>query len=584
MSTQPTLLNTRVRQRSRERRHRRQRSHSQVTATELVERNTSTIPLERHPRRRRQTRNLSIDINIEAVRSRFFRCLYHSAHVPFALIKLQQARPSLTKPQRTLPHSAPPDSSVSAMADHSFNIDPHQPHQDPSLTANEPWQSDFDPPPPPQPPRPEEAVHVPPQLQHVDPTATAPLSNEPPPPPLPHRPGNPDLGAPSAPAAQFPPAYNPSDYTGQPSHQSGQQFQPPPQRLKQTFAADDDPSSPVHYIRDPHKLIGYLVPFPKPKLPNVQPEDVPSRFMIYTPPPPPLQKPAEGAKEAKLHKVQRKWQEEVRSAKSSTAKTASWKGVKSKATRGISWAMNKTTTSNLDFLGRVSPTHSDDEHEGHETHETHKTIGVEEMILVYPPAMQLNDQQMREEFVNTMLRTKTKAQRDTIIATGLMPVTYGIDILATLIWPFGGLGEIDTVWAYSSFRGAKTARSVTKRLSSSDDAADDNAQLKLTFAHSQRIDVLKRYLDAECHKVDSKLFPGYATSPTESDVLEAIGWTPSDRRRPGDVQHEDRNWEDEQWELNDVKDDLRSVFSKAAKEWRKWCLLLEKNPEKAMKK
>ncbi|EXJ78107.1 hypothetical protein A1O3_09268 [Capronia epimyces CBS 606.96] len=418
------------------------------------------------------------------------------------------------------------------------------------------------------------------------------------PPPLPQRPGTlgVDVKEPTTTNIQQPPQYQ-TDYAGQPaqqppkihpaqyagpsSFQPGSQsiFQPPPQRHKQTFADDDNPSNPVHYIRDPHKLIGYLVPFPRPNLPNVKPEDIPVRFIIYTPPPPPLQKPAEGQKEGKLHKVQRKWQEEVRSAKTSTAKTASWKGVKSKATKGINWAMNKTTSSNLDFLGRVSPAHSDDDGEGHETH---KTVGVDEMVLVYPPSLPLNEQQMREEFVNTMLRTKSKAQRDTIIATGLMPVGYGIDILATFIWPFGGLGEIDTVWAYASFRGAKTARSVTKRLSSNSETGNhEKDQLTLTFTHSARIEALKRYLDAECHKVDGKLFPAYVSSPTESDVLEAIGWTPRDR---GGADQEEKNWEDEQWEMAEVKDDLKSVFSKGAREWRKWCLLLEKNPEKAMKK
>ncbi|KAL2444456.1 hypothetical protein ABEF95_016842 [Exophiala dermatitidis] len=416
--------------------------------------------------------------------------------------------------------------------------------------------------------------------------------------------------------SKHPPAYNPSDYSGksafQPGVQPGRQFQPPPQRYRPKFEDNDNPSDPVHYIRNPHKLIGYLVPFPRPQLPNIKPEDIPVRFMIYTPPPPPLQKPADNAKEGKLHKVQRKWQEEVRSAKTSTAKTASWQGVKSKATRGINWAMNKTTTANLDFLGRVSPTpttpqapassqgqgqnqlHSDTDDkyyseslgqgQGYENQtQTHKTLGVEEMVMVYPGSLPLTEQQMREEFVNTMLRTKTKAQRDTIIATGLMPVTYGIDILATFIWPFGGLGEIDTVWAYASFRGAKTARSVTKRLSSSTGETGDQGQdrLKLTFTHSARIEVLKKYLDAQCHKADSTLFPSYASSPTETDVLEAIGWTPSDR---GGADQEDKNWEDEQWEINEVKDDLKSVFSKAAREWRKWCRLLEKNPEKAMKK
>ena len=440
-----------------------------------------------------------------------------------------------------------------------------------------------------------------PQVQHHYPSPSVPYelggepyavpsapaqAHDPPGPPLPQRP-RPENFDIEAQTVQQPPTYHPADYAVRPAFQPGQQqqFPPPPQRFRQTFANDDDPSSPVHYIRDPHKLIGYLIPFPRPNLPNVAPDSIPSRFMIYTPPPPPLQKPAEGAKEAKLHKVQRKWQEEVRAAKTSTAKTASWQGVKSKATRGINWAMNKTTTSNLDFLGRVSPAHSDDEHKA-EGAETRKAVGVEEMILNYPPTLQLNDQQMREEFVNTMLRTKSKAQRDTVIATGLMPVTYGIDILATFIWPFGGLGEIDTVWAYASFRGAKTARSVTKRLSpSSHGGEDEQDKLKLTFRHSQRIEVLRRYLDAECHKADSKLFPTYMSSPTESDVLEAIGWTPSERR-PKDTQHEnqDKNWEDEAWEMAEVKDDLKAVFTKAAREWRKWCLLLEKNPEKAMKK
>lgn len=36
------------------------------------------------------------------------------------------------------------------------------------------------------------------------------------------------------------------------------------------------------------------------------------------------------------------------------------------------------------------------------------------------------------------MRTKTKAQRDSMIATGLLPVAGAVDVLATLVWPFGG--------------------------------------------------------------------------------------------------------------------------------------------------
>ena len=344
---------------------------------------------------------------------------------------------------------------------------------------------------------------------------------------------------------------------------------------------DMDINSPVHYTRDPHRLVGYLVPFPKPAIKDVDPTKIPDRFLIYTPPPPPLIAPSEGEKEAKLHKVQRKWQEEVRAAKTNQDKVASWKGFKSRVTKGIDKGMSYTSTSNVDFLGRLSggpqkDTHAEDGVD--EGDQTKKTVGIEEMILVYPESLGLDENHIREEFVNTMLRTKTKAQRDAVISTGLMPVAYGIDILATFVWPFGGLGEIDTVWAYNSIRGAKTARSVTRRLNSSGTTGDaEKDQLHLHFTASPRIEILRKYLAADCHKTDSKMFPGFAVSPTETHVLEAIGWSPSQAGGQ-------KNWEDEHWEMNDVKDDLRMVMHKSAREWDKWCKAFAKNPEKAMKK
>ena len=58
-----------------------------------------------------------------------------------------------------------------------------------------------------------------------------------------------------------------------------------------------------------------------------------------------------------------------------------------------------------------------------------------------------------------MMQSKTKTQRDAVIAAGLMPIYFAIDVLVMVISPFGGLLEIDSVWAYLSIRGAKTARS-----------------------------------------------------------------------------------------------------------------------------
>jgi len=299
----------------------------------------------------------------------------------------------------------------------------------------------------------------------------------------------------------------------------------------------------------------------------------------------------------------------VRAAKTSDAKTASWKGVKSKATRGISKAMGMTKTSNLEFLNRITGTsgkedekdhHADDGK--HEEDTTHKTVGLESMTLVYPASLNMTQDQLRQEFVDTMMRSKSKAERDAVIATGLLPVSAAIDIMATLIWPFGGLLEIDSVWAYSSIRGAKTSRSVTKRLTSTDNGSattgGKEANLKLEFMPSPRLEVLDRYLSEKCHERDHKAFASMGPPPTESEVLSAIGWTPhvsaassspsssaeAAAYATGGEELQQKNWEDEQWETQEVKDDLKSVMGKGAREWDKWCKTFAKDPEKAMKK
>ncbi|KAL1633918.1 hypothetical protein SLS58_010862 [Diplodia intermedia] len=443
----------------------------------------------------------------------------------------------------------------------------------------------------------------------------------------------------------------PPPYPPRPDQQLATTYQPPPppRRIRHVFE-DDDPSNPIHYTRDPHKLIAYLVPFPKPALKDTAPDRIPDRFIIYTPPPPPLSKPAEGEKEERMRKVQRKWQEEVREAKTSTAKTASWKGIKSRATRGIDWAVNQTTSSNLDFINRLggdgggggggggkqkgpAAATADTTTTTHHDHDantpnvnvvpedssspTKKTVGLTDMVIVYPPsptgaASDDDPEAMRAEFVSSMLRTKTKAQRDAVLATGLLPVSFAVDVLATVVWPFGGLVEMDAVWMYSSMRGAKIARSTTRRLASSSastaddgsgggkaegettgvkgeaketeaegggEGAEEEGKLKLAFTPSRRLDVLRRYLAARCHERDPKLFASAGgPSPTETEVLEAIGWAPSQ------TTGERRNWEDEQWEVAEVKDDFRQVMGKGAREWDRWCKAFVKDPEKALKK
>ncbi|KAE9969323.1 hypothetical protein EG328_006957 [Venturia inaequalis] len=413
------------------------------------------------------------------------------------------------------------------------------------------------------------------------------------------------------PIPETPPAYPPrptqnAQQDFYPPEKSQAEFVPPPPPKRRTSDFGDS-ASPVHYIRDPHKLIAYLVPFPKPDihkgfLHKTDVAHVPERFLIYTPPPPPLAAPREGEREDRLRKIQRKWQQEVRTAKTQDVKVASWKGVKGGVTKGINTAMGWTTTSSLDFLNRIpgdnkakstggttSPpdTHAEDGHQ--EGDQTNKTVGLEELVLVYPSTVPGTEEQIREEFVNSMLRSKSKAQKDAVIATGLLPVAFAVDMLAVLIWPFGGLLEIDAVWATASIRGAKTARSVTKRLHSTTTTTTtttpeptnhdhNDAKLKLTFTPSERLEVLRKYLAAECHRRDPKLFRLQGTGPTESEVLEALGWSPSH------TGGETRNWEDEQWEVQEVKEDLKATMGKGGREWGKWCKAFEKDPERALKK
>lgn len=105
--------------------------------------------------------------------------------------------------------------------------------------------------------------------------------DEEPGPPLPQRPsraGVPDV-LPPPPAGPPPQHGGPQKAFANTPNASG--FAPPPQRYRPSFG-DDDPSNPIHYTRDPHKLIAYLVPFPTPHLSNAPSSSVPPRFLIYT--------------------------------------------------------------------------------------------------------------------------------------------------------------------------------------------------------------------------------------------------------------------------------------------------------------
>lgn len=222
---------------------------------------------------------------------------------------------------------------------------------------------------------------------------------------------------------------------------------PPRRRL----TTGDIPVTTVGYTRDPERLIAYLIPLPPPSSKG-QTLDVPQRYMIYTPPAPHLLKPStvtgSGAKEGKRHKAKRLVQQEVKKAKTYDGKTLSLRGLHYKALRGCDRAVAAIKSPDITFLNRVPRKQ------------------VSELVLIHPASV-LADYTAREvhaEVGAQLARTQRRAARDSVISTLLFPPSLVIDTLAAVVWPFGGLAEIDGVWMYASISGYLTARSVTRRM------------------------------------------------------------------------------------------------------------------------
>lgn len=398
----------------------------------------------------------------------------------------------------------------------------------------------------------------------------------------------------------------------------GQVMQLPPRRLLTT---DDVPVNSVGYTRNPEKVIAYLIPLPAPirkgqpmEVPQVSPSlpfrshnmnfiltisfPNPKRYMIYTPPAPPLLKPQ--GKEGKRHKAKRLAQEEVKKAKTFSGKTLSLRGLHSKTLRGADWAVSAIRNADITFLNRVP----------------RKEVG--ELILIHPASVLENEssEDVHREFTRQLARTRRKAAKHSIISSALFAPAVVIDTLAAVIWPFGGLAEIDGVWMYTSLSGYLTARSVSKRLdqtsvttagaseqvrlarvlrgessitaeeepsssfqtgledvdlSASEDprrrqvrfqeeldeedeklqaknAAKKNSPkkvVKVRFVPDEAMDTMSRYFQEICHKRNPKAFPSSGVPPTKTEVLASIGWQPERRARAPGQSHSEGVWADE---------------------------------------
>lgn len=170
--------------------------------------------------------------------------------------------------------------------------------------------------------------------------------------------------------------------------------------------------------------------------------------MIYTPPAPHLLKPPQGQKEAKRHKCKRLAQEEVKKAKTFHGKTWSLRGLHSKTLRGVDRAVAAVKSADITFLNRIPRKQ------------------VTELVLVHPASVLENEspEDVHREFVAQLSRTKRRAAKHSVVSTALFAPAVAIDTFAVVIWPFGGLAEIDGAWMYASVSGYLTARSVSKRL------------------------------------------------------------------------------------------------------------------------
>lgn len=285
------------------------------------------------------------------------------------------------------------------------------------------------------------------------------------PPPLPARPGDdpsawsrvsPRSSERYSPEFEDRPDLPPRPPTGQDDHHSRSPDRidelvllPPRRRL----TTGDIPVTNVGYTRDPERLIAYLIPLPPPSSKG-QTLDVPQRYMIYTPPAPHLLKPntaaggSGGGKEGKRHRAKRLVQQEVRKAKTYDGKTLSLRGLHYKAVRGCDRAVAAIKSPDITFLNRVPRKH------------------VTELVLIHPASVLVDHspREVRDEVGAQLARTKKRAARDSIISTLLFPPSLVIDTLAAVVWPFGGLAEIDGVWMYASISGYLTARNVTRRM------------------------------------------------------------------------------------------------------------------------
>ncbi|KAI7778096.1 hypothetical protein LA080_002596 [Diaporthe eres] len=398
------------------------------------------------------------------------------------------------------------------------------------------------------------------------------------------------------------------DHRGQEENRATAPVRPQPKQVSLAAAPQDTQQMSgalpdLQYSRNPTRVMAYMIPLPQP-LKNGILQDLPQRYMLYMPPAPDLLKPADkNIKERKRDKAVRRWQQEVRKAKTYNGRVVSLGGIHSASIRGAVWVLSIIKPSDVTFLSRV-PRKS-----------------VKSLVLVHPegPSTRSTDD-MFHNVKGELSRTKSRTKRDFWIGTALLPITFTIDLIIPV---FGGLSEVNMVWmavnasawmtankvvnklrpaqgafpAYQEHEGAMMLRrshtvdgsTSTGQAREGNDGHETNEKgggakhknedkdktIQMVFQPSPAMDLMKRYVEEACHKRNPDAFPssvGYV--PGEAEVLASMGWSPEHREVP-DAEN------DVAWQIRKVTEDLREATSRAAKSWDGWSKKYMKDPKKA---
>lgn len=356
------------------------------------------------------------------------------------------------------------------------------------------------------------------------------------------------------------------DHRGQEENRATAPVRPQPKQVSFAAAPQDTQQMSgalpdLQYSRNPTRVMAYMIPLPQP-LKNGILQDVPQRYMLYMPPAPDLLEPTDkNIKERKRDKAVRRWQQEVRKAKTYNGRVVSLGGIHSASIRGAVWVLSIIKPSDVTFLSRV-PRKS-----------------VKSLVLIHPegPSTRSTDD-MFHNVKGELSRTKSRTKRDFWIGTALLPMTFTIDLIIPV---FGGLSEVNMVWmavnasawmtankvvnklrpaqgafpAYQEHEGAMMLRrshtvdgsTSTGQAREGNDGHETNEKgggakhknedkdktIQMVFQPSPAMDLMKRYVEEACHKRNRDAFPspgGYV--PGEAEVLASMGWSPEHREVP----------------------------------------------------